>query len=105
MEPTNTTIPSAEQKAETHKLRMSGTDQATSSTMVINKLPNDIGNRKSNNSCGLKLAGAGMTEFHRYNDLPLELRIRIMEVNMLEDNTVSNPRIIKIHLECMLSIH
>lgn len=50
-----------------------------------------------------KVVSTGLTEFHKYNNLPLELRIRVMEVNMFQDKTVTDPRIIKIHMECMWS--
>ncbi|KAJ4420045.1 hypothetical protein N0V82_004617 [Gnomoniopsis sp. IMI 355080] len=96
MEPTNNLTPSVEQHSGTQALRVPEDHQATSDTMAVKEL---FDSTDASNNSGLKLAGSGMTKFHLYNDLSLELRERIMQVNMYEDKDVFTPRIIKIHMQ------
>lgn len=77
------------------------TNQATADTKPIENLASSIDNITMNSEPVPKLAGASMTEFRKFPDLPLQLRTKILEVNMFQDPVVSDPRIIRIHLECM----
>lgn len=77
------------------------TSQVTANTEPIEKLTSGTSTLNMDAKSVPKLAGAGLTEFHKFVDLPIALRTKIMEVNMFQDPVVSDPRIIKIHLECM----
>lgn len=114
MDSTTTSISNAELQVQSHAqaVHISKTNQAITNSMLIEdnlavlqtiRQPDNtfldpaVNNIKSS---GPKLAGAGMTEFHKFVVMPYELRARIMEVNMFEDHIVSDPRIIRIHIEC-----
>lgn len=75
--------------------------QVTADSKPAEKLTSSTSTLTMDGKPVLKLAGAGMTEFHKFVDLPIALRTKIMEVNMYQDPVVSDPRIIKIYIECM----
>lgn len=79
------------------------TSQVTADNKPVGKLTSSTSILTMDGKPVLKLAGAGMTEFHKFGDLPVALRTKIMEVNMYQDPVVSDPRIIKIYMECMSS--
>lgn len=113
MEPIVYTASGAELQADNEALRIPETNQVMTHAEPIEDMSvailavQDTSNTGPDpdidnaGSSGPKLAGAGMTEFHKYMDMPWELRARIMEMNMVEDPIVTNPRIIKISMDCM----
>lgn len=90
----------SQEHSDSQALVTSETIQVTADIKPVESLASNIDIITMNGKPVLKLAGNGMTEFHKFTDLPLQLRTKILEVNMFQDPLVSEPRIIRIHMEC-----